>query len=368
MKTLIKRLAVSTIRRATDSVLFIPSALAVHLQKRHREANITEFNRTPRANYAIIASYPTGGIPVFLKNLLEGFSQNQVGVILVSNVPLSPSDREYAARYVSILIERCNVGRDFGAYQTGLAHFESLEWVGPYNKLMLVNDTLFYSKYTGQLIAQMLENDEPFLGAFENFSHHYHVGSFFLCFARRVIQADAFKTFWKRYRPYSTRYHCIMAGEVGLTKALMRAGFTPSVIYSTTALRLAIMRFAEAGPESLATLIASWIPESWTNRNFPGMGSSAGAASGTHLLNAFLRKCEKVNQSHALALCANIVMGVPFIKKDICYRDYWSIASAVLLPQGFDAEERGEMLRTLRRKGIPESFSALRRLCLLLDL
>jgi hypothetical protein len=64
--------------------------------------------------------------------------------------------------------------------------------------------------------------------------HHlyYHVQSFAVSFGPRVIASTHFDKYWRAFRPISTRRWAIARGERGLTRRLLRAGFRPRIVYS----------------------------------------------------------------------------------------------------------------------------------------
>jgi hypothetical protein len=377
MKSVLFSALTACFKWAANLILLVPSAIRVHAPFVKKTANVTTYAGKASRDFAIVATFAPGGLSIFIRNLIAGFAENQVNVVLVSNCPLSSFDRDRVSGLISVLIERDNLGRDFGAYQAGVRYLEEAGALASCRKLFLVNDSAFYTKTVGRLIADILGMDKPFIGLFESFEHHYHVGSFFLCFSQEVVTGEIFRSFWRRYKPYSTRFHGIFAGEAELTKQLMAGNIMPFIVYSTSVVRTALLESRTAEQSAFGAQIAPCIPESWVDPtprqagnpplrlpiNLPaGLGDAD-----LELLDAFIRACERANQSHALALCANRLMRAPLIKRDLCYRGFWSIASLVHLVDGFTEEERGEMLGMLRRKSVPQAFSGLQRLRLIID-
>src|SRR5262249_29875339 len=87
----------------------------------------------------------------------------------------------------------------------------------------------------------------------------------------------------------------------------------------------------------------------------------------SQLVAWFIRQSESMNQAHALALCANRLLDSPVIKRDLCYRGFWSIATLVQLVEGFGEADKTEMLEDLTRKSKAPAGVGLQRLRYLID-
>src|SRR5262249_20952941 len=104
------------------------------------------------------------------------------------------------------------------------------------DRLMLVNDSLFFlERGLSKLIAD-LDGPQEFIGVTEVFEDHYHVQSFMLSLGPSVVRSTSFRKFWRRYRPISTRRWSIHKGEVRLTRRLTKAGFRPHVLFQAAQL------------------------------------------------------------------------------------------------------------------------------------
>jgi len=374
MGGLVRRLIMAALRRVVNLLFIIPSFVRVHNPFRTKILRIANFVEHPSVDYAVVAFYARGGLSRSVRNLVAALAHNRVNVVIVSNGALASADREWLSGQVATLIERENLGRDFGAYQAGTHHLEGAGKLATYRKLLLINDSVFYAASVDRLIAEVVANPAPFVGLFEIFEHHYHVSSFFLCLSQAVAGHPAFQRFWARYKPYSTRHHVIFAGEARLTALLMKLNFTPHIIYSSSAIQAALLATIDDGANRAPLHFTEHMPEPWVvpllNR-YQGLAGEA-TAPGTrtlalHMTAAFIREAESMNQTHGLALCANRLLGAPVVKRDVCYRGFWSIAALLQLIEGFDEEERAEMLLDLRRRGKSPVHPGLERLLYLID-
>ena len=374
MGGLFRRLTMAILRRIVHLVFIVPSFVRLHNPFRTKIISVASFAEQPSADYAVVALYPRGGLSRSVRHLIAGLVRNRVNVVLVSNGALAPADRTLLSGQVATLIERENLGRDFGAYQAGIRHLEAEGKLARCRKLFLINDSAFYAAPVDRLIADLLGHAAPYIGLFEIFEHHYHVSSFFLCFSQAVAGHPAFLRFWARYRPYSTRHHVIFAGEGRLTARLMRLNFTPHIVYDTIAIQAALEQAIDGDPVKCLLDLTMHMPEPWVSpllgrfTILSGETEPAGShALARHVIAAFLREAEGANQSHALALSANRLLDAPVLKRDLCYRGFWSIASLLQRIEGFDEADRAEILLDLRRKGKSPAHLGVGRLLYLID-
>jgi hypothetical protein len=133
-----------------------------------------------------------------------------------------------------LLVERTDLGRDFGGYKDGLSIIEKR--FGIVDRLILLNDSLFYFDEGLDELVVALDGEAPLIGMCEDHHLYYHIQSFALSFGRQVLSNARFRRFWRKFRPVSTRRWAISRGERALTRQVLRAGFKPRIIYSAAQL------------------------------------------------------------------------------------------------------------------------------------
>jgi len=126
MGSLMGRLMLATLRRVVNLLFIIPSFVRLHNPFRSKFLRTASFVEHPSADYAVVAIFARHGLSRSVRSLIAGLSHNLVNVVLVSNGPLSTADREWLSGQVATLIERDNLGRDFGAYQAGIRHLANV--------------------------------------------------------------------------------------------------------------------------------------------------------------------------------------------------------------------------------------------------
>lgn len=381
-----------------DFEQFLLDFWQVHIRRRDRVVYREREGALPPARpgrVAIVAVCPSPDSLPFTRNLLRALSGAGFYVLVVSSRRLPEAIAAMLATDCHHLIERAPVGRDFGSYKLGLAWLERKGTrLAAAEALILANDSLFYPKCFGAELERMLADPAEWQCLFENFEPHYHAQSFFLLFRRPVFTSAAFRGFWARYRPYSSRRYAIRHGEVVLSATLQKAEFIPKAAYSSTRL---VERLLAGNPGwDLAQLAERSPAANWETRRQEIFASAARAAAAAALLNEqsgaagaglvpaasgprnapppteTLANIERVhwahrighsfenaNPTHTGAIILHGLFGAP-IKRDVCYRGTHDIFQVLRFASGFDEAEREAMDRDLRLRGLPVSMHGLR--------
>lgn len=153
----------------------------------------------------------------------EGWS-----VVAITNAPLADADRAALLSRTAALIERPNVGYDFGAYRDGMRW---LEQTGKQpDRLILMNDSTWFPLREGDDSLRRMEALDLDLAGhiykIESSQRHGldHVESHLLMFSRKALQHPVIKTFWRDYVQLSEREQTILRGEKGISQAVLAAG------------------------------------------------------------------------------------------------------------------------------------------------
>jgi hypothetical protein len=324
-----------------------------------RQGALLEGENQKRA--VVVAIHPSPASLPFLLNLLKGLRDADFFVLAISSKKL-PSDM--AAAVLSdchYLIERFPVGRDFGSYKMGVHWIGARPSLKQIDTLALVNDSLYYPAAINSTIRELLERKGDWLCLFENYQSLYHAQSFFLIFRTNVIASNAFRRFWEKYRPFSSRLHSIVMGEVGLSRVLIKAGFTPVALFTSARIyrdvyaRLTTGEIANHFRRILWAILDRKLTLSLSDKYTLLVDFPSNAARAMSIL------AESHSPPHWVGLLCNDLYLAP-LKRDICYQGIQTMAEMVVLSQGFTPEEKEAMANDLRAKGTPASFTGLRRL------
>ena len=321
--------------------------------ERQRIVSTTQ-GRLPRKSdkFFVLVLFLAEQVPEFTANIIEAVGQSQFNLVIVSNTSLLPSVRAALREKCLMLVERNNVGRDFGAYKDGIGLVSRL--CGPVERLVIANDSMFYLRDGLAALVSALDGPEDWIGVSEVFEFHYHVASFLMSFGRPVLESAAFRRFWSRYRPIGTRRWIIHQGEVKLSEQLVEAGFRPHILYKGESLRPLL-------PGRPMQQIVTLLPAQVRARLAPAAAGSSGdigQASADAIISAILA----TNQMHAGGLLFQRLLGLPMIKRDVVYRRIHTIEEMQAALAAIEEPLRAEILADLRRRGTPDRLGFWRRL------
>lgn len=335
---------------------------------------------------AVVALYPNKNILPFIVNLMDGLANNGFFVLGVSPKKLSSEISEPLRAHCHMLLECFPIGRDFGSYKVGINWIKRQPYLANMNTLALVNDSLYYPQHINKSINDLMSLDGNWLGLYENYQMGRHVQSFFEIFRGDALKSENFKNFWNRYKPFSSRLHCINKGEKGLTKALILGGFTPSVLYNSASLKKEVYKnltcdnintnFYEIIRSSLGSFNKKIYP-SYTLNFTDGSYLSYKGKKGKFdcIFSSEEMKClyaeqnstiisylaENYNPTHGLGLLINFLYQAP-IKRDLCLKwERHTFSEILFMCCGFTDSEKELMQIDLRSRGNVASLVLLSR-------
>jgi len=187
------------------------------------------------SRYVLFVIYERQAIPAFTRTVIDAIQRRGLNLVISTNARITPGLREALLENACLLIERADLGRDFGGYKDGISIIQRR--FGTCDRLILLNDSLFYFESGLDGLIAALDGEDDLIGMCEDHHLYYHIQSFALSFGSRVLSHPRIRDYWRRYKPISTRRWAIGKGERDLTRRLVRAGFKPRIIYSAAGLR-----------------------------------------------------------------------------------------------------------------------------------
>ena len=398
--------------RAVELVIIVwPVEGAMRLWHRrdpriHRAADrirsVTD-GRLPKKNdkYVVFLLYTKTSLPPFTANAIDALARSDHNLVIVSNAELSPSLRADLLARCHRLIERHNVGRDFGGYKDGVNAI--LETCPGATRIAIMNDSVYFFEKNLDALFDELMADRDFTGVTEVHQFHYHVQSFMLSFGQAVIRSPAFVGFWKDYLPIGTRRFAIHNGEIALTRTLTQAGFRPHILYQAAEL----IPHLEARPARAVLEEIKWLPAEMRDTMYEHVLALFGtqySASSFAVLEALaygvtplrdplpddhrddplarlngqaatldryslgivahqiVSSIAKHNQMHHGGFLFAKHLGLPLMKRDIFFRELYTLEDVHRFLTAMDEPLRDEVLADLRRSGSGAHLTGLRRL------
>lgn len=168
---------------------------------------------------------PDAAVCDYVFELVSGISSSGYAILFVSTAGDIPEpERRRLEPYCAGIYVRENLGRDLGSWQFGLRRLkglEKLEW------LLLANDSVFGPFF--DLTDMALHMDQPgidFWGVTDCYQRQWHLQSYYLCLRGAVVRSEVFQSFFTTDFAGLTRRQLIDLGEIGLSQALIGAGYT----------------------------------------------------------------------------------------------------------------------------------------------
>src|SRR5215470_11137750 len=188
---------------------------------RQRWPGALDLNTATRV--AVFAHFDRQGIvDDFVLHYLTAIAHAGFTTLFVSNAPrLTSESLSRLTPLCGAILRRANVGLDFGAFKDGLATLrpERLE------ALLLVNDSVYGPfRDLADVMSDMNLLEADVWGITDSWQHHFHLQSYFLLFGQRALTSPVFRRFWSRLRYVQSKFWVIKHYEIGLTRALLRAG------------------------------------------------------------------------------------------------------------------------------------------------
>lgn len=217
------------------------------LRKRHdawrdRQPTPQDLGIGPRPKIAIFLIYQPKGVAPSILATLSWLATNGYAPLVVSNTPLSGTDRARLAPLAWRVFERPNFGYDFGGYRDGVLLLQ--RWGITPERLLILNDSVWMpTRPDSSLIARLEAAPADVVGGIEHpastkrygGTHRGHLESYLLLVNARACASDAFRAFWRDYPSSSKRLNAIRRGERQFASRMRDAGLTAQGLFSRQA-------------------------------------------------------------------------------------------------------------------------------------
>lgn len=324
-----------------------------------------EFNGDRMALLVTSGPHP----PKCIDNLIRLLGDQGCPVLLVVNGGLSPTRASLLPSNVWCVLERPNCGRDFAAYQAGALYLQQQKIVP--RKLLLANDSVYYDGARAPgMLRRAFDCEGDFVGATENYEPSYHVSSYLIAVSDIIQRSPAWIAFWKNYKPTSSRPKVIRYGELGLSAAIIRAGFRPHILYSVCDIA-PIVR--EWGVEDVAARF-NCLPSEFRadflqldSGGSPG-GGRDNISSVVHrmrlsaLFDSMLNRMEGRSQIHWAGLLMVEYLKIGVIKKDFVFRGLYGLNEFIQAVTQIGYPDVPEVVAETRSRGLPPALRGQRKI------
>ncbi|MGA2655765.1 MAG: hypothetical protein ABSF18_07290, partial [Gammaproteobacteria bacterium] len=186
MKTIKKIIiyAISIVSKIIILSILIPQSWWVYIKSLSKPNKLIIEKKYQGQKILLIALYQKGTLRNDLKQLLIKAKKLGFYIIGVNTLTLTEDVSEWFDSY----IERFNYGRDFGSYKTGFNYIFDKKIHLQCPRLLMCNDSVYYEETrTEKFLLDLMNSNIEVLGATENYEISYHLGSFCIAIAGRVL-------------------------------------------------------------------------------------------------------------------------------------------------------------------------------------
>jgi Rhamnan synthesis protein F len=265
---------------------------------------------------AALLIFQPGAMPASIPESCDLLTGLGYSVLIVSNGPLLPQARADLLPHVWRVLERPNLGYDFGGYREAVMHLWD-EGADP-DEMLILNDSVWIvASAFPAFLSRLAAMDADVTGSvLRSKKGKRWIESYFFRLTRQALTNPAFRSFWQDYRLVDSKFGVIRQGERDFTVALAAAGLKVAALADNAGfvarmseapddeLRLALVYGATVKgglAEDRARLLADTVEPHWRTRTLAHMATTLD--SGGRVWNS---------QFPAAALR---VMQYPFIKK-----------------------------------------------------
>jgi rhamnosyltransferase len=232
---------------------------------------------------------------------LRGFN-----IIYVTNLKVNAELRMFLSKYVDVLIERPNYGRDIAGYKEGF-NFILNNNMNAVEDLLFTNDTIIYPVINAdQFWRDLYSHSSVITGAYVSYQISRHIQSYFLLCKNRICYSEKFKQYWRQYKCSNSRQKVIVEGEIGFSQWMINSGIEIGGVVDEYKISI-----AEADK-----LTESFLPYSYLKLY-------------NHDIENLRYNYEDINPSHVYALWSIFSLGIPLVKKDLLSRGTFNLVEFI---------------------------------------
>lgn len=240
----------------------------------HRTAGALPLGR----ELAIYVIFPTAGLLESHLMMLRSLRQAGISTLVVSNHPLDTEARARLCQEASLLIERPNIGYDFGGYRDGI--LEISDSLHELDRLWLLNDSAWLLPQGGGWFTQARQMNKDFVAATSSFpvwrrswlrpkrvlaasyrtliwNHRtdhagFHYASYALCITSSILRDRSFLRYWQQLDIRNDKKRTVRRGEIGLTQWVRRHGYSHGATHEVTTLDQELARLRHSTLDAVA--------------------------------------------------------------------------------------------------------------------
>ena len=280
---------------------------------------VTKGNQPLMGKVCIFLVFQPNGIADSIVETCSFLNDLGLSVMIVSNVPISSSDHNRLFPAVWQIIERSNIGYDFGGYREGI--LQLLDQSILPDQLVILNDSVWLITTSGEkFITETLALDADSAGSVlrvrRRKAKHYWLESYFLTFRKSTLQNPGFQAFWQNYPLLNTKKAVVRYGELHLGHTLQQLGFAMESKASNAFFCSALQNYPNKALQSFLQY-ASLEGAEETTRNLLLAGFADSELWRSSALSLFTEAMKTSEFQFVFAYASAKILNFPFVKKGV---------------------------------------------------
>lgn len=219
---------------APFSVALSPIARMVHDKTKHRRITLIQGSQSYSNLVAVYLVYSPAGLEGSHIKTIQHLCEQGFAVFVVANHALSLSDRERIAPHSWRMMERPNVGYDFGGYRDVALHLLECDIYPEF--LLFLNDSMWFPvKEDCRTIDKVMKLPVDVCGFSEDLQLRSKgkpfIQSFFFGFRANVLRSESYQQFWSRMLLLKNKWAVVRWLEKRLSEFFEQKGFSTAALY-----------------------------------------------------------------------------------------------------------------------------------------
>lgn len=300
----------------------------------------------PGRKVAVYLIFPTKGLLPSHKLAIENIKKSGYAPFVVSNLPFTNNDCDWLTENTYKFMMRPNIGYDFGGYRDAFLSLD--KELGNLEYLAFFNDsTWFPIPNSKDWLPQAEALNVGYASAassfgippvkFENFpkidwrfdvkTRNFHYCSYALLVRNEILVSKAFWRYWKLLPLLDEKNDVVRVGEIGLTKFVLRKGFSHGATYELSTLRDELNGCSnEQLNHIVQNLITLGINEArqLVTQVAPMLDARRSTSERQNIVSLILTIASRIGVTYVLPELLHVNHGFSFLKKSpvgICERD-----------------------------------------------
>jgi hypothetical protein len=189
---------------------------------------------------ALVLIFPRPALMESTLLLCQGLIQAGYSPMIVANSKLRLQDLELLVPLAWRIVERPNLGHDFGGYRDGL--WLLWRWGMTFDETLILNDSIWVLDGDGAMLLSQLQSVKADVAGciLRHRGSEQFLESYCYRISDKAFRAPRFREFWERLRLTSNKYKVIRRGERGHSAALLSAGLTLAPAHDLSKFRRAL--------------------------------------------------------------------------------------------------------------------------------